>query len=319
MVEELHSVSHLKVWGDIQKPHHGMAYLLVQVEDTLGPEGYGLASVWISSHQAQASSMEKALGTLSTLSSNGPNWLYVLTQLYEGANHTPLPRDRHLGVLPQGKAESSCGWISQLEICQLLSIGMQVMYPVGLNRGNQPVTINLQGLLHSGSSVTTDEHPYAKIDIPSPTPKEQDCTTLPLGGVHATLAIAMPKAPWKPRVNLRAEVNELLDWGMRDDYDHESENSSMVKKPTTKADTSPIPKVEVSALPLNTSSQVSIGETEASMESTPIGTSPTAVVHSSCCDSQTVDLPELRADVNLAINYMLSTKRSSDLERQWAI
>ena len=27
--EELHSISHLKVWGDVQKPYHGMAYLLV--------------------------------------------------------------------------------------------------------------------------------------------------------------------------------------------------------------------------------------------------------------------------------------------------
>ena len=29
MVEELHSISHLKVWGDVQKLHQGMVYLLV--------------------------------------------------------------------------------------------------------------------------------------------------------------------------------------------------------------------------------------------------------------------------------------------------
>ena len=29
MVGELYSISHLKVWGDVQKLHHGMAYLLV--------------------------------------------------------------------------------------------------------------------------------------------------------------------------------------------------------------------------------------------------------------------------------------------------
>ena len=28
-VEELHSISCLKVWGDVQKLHQGMAYLLV--------------------------------------------------------------------------------------------------------------------------------------------------------------------------------------------------------------------------------------------------------------------------------------------------
>ena len=34
MAEELHSISCLKVWGDVQKLHQGMAYLLVQINDT---------------------------------------------------------------------------------------------------------------------------------------------------------------------------------------------------------------------------------------------------------------------------------------------
>ena len=86
-------------------------------------------------------------------------------QLYEGANHVPLLKDKHLGILPQGKVERPCGQISQLEVHQLLSARLQVVYPVGLNGGNQSVTIDLPGPLHSGSSITTDEHPYIKIDI----------------------------------------------------------------------------------------------------------------------------------------------------------
>ena len=167
--------------------------------------------------------MEEALEILSTCASSGPDWLYVLTQLYEGTNHAPLPKDKHLSVLPQGKVESPCGWISQLEVCQLLSARSRVVYPMGLNGDDQVVTINLPGLLHSGSSVTTDEHPYMKIDIPSPTPEEQDGANLPLGGGHATEVIAMPKTPWKPRVTLMAEVGELLTRGMTEDYDREPE------------------------------------------------------------------------------------------------
>ena len=178
---------------------------------------------------------------------------------------------------------------------------------------------DLPGLLHSGSSVTTDEHPYIKIDIPSPTPEEQDHTNLPLGGVHTTLAIAMPKTPWKPRVTLTAEVDNLLTRGMTEDYDRELEHSAMAKEFATKADTSPPPKMEVPALPLDTSSQVSIAEMEASMESNPICDSPTAVAYSSHSNSPTMDLPELQANANLAVNHMLSIKRSSDLKRQWAI
>ena len=115
---------------------------------------------------------------------------------------------------------------------------------MGLNRGNQSVTIDLPGLLHSGSSVTTDEHPYIKIDIPSPTPEEQDGANPPLGGGHATQAIAMPKTPWKPRVTLTAEVGELLIWGMTEDYDREPEHSTMAKELATEADTSPTTKDE---------------------------------------------------------------------------
>ena len=113
MVWELLSISHLKVWGDTQQPHDGLAYLLVKVEDG----GYGMALVWINSHQARASTMGEALEILSTSISHESDWLYVLTQSYEGTNHAPLPKDKCLGVLPQGKAESPCGQISQLEVC----------------------------------------------------------------------------------------------------------------------------------------------------------------------------------------------------------
>ena len=121
---ELLSISHLKIWGDTQEPHNDMAYLLVCTEGGSEAKSYGMALVWISPHQARVSMMEEALGTLSTCISSGPNWPYVFAQLYKGSNHTPLPKDKHLGILPQGKVEESPhGQISQLKVCQLLSAG----------------------------------------------------------------------------------------------------------------------------------------------------------------------------------------------------
>ena len=93
----------------------------------------------------------------------------------------------------------------------------------------------------------------------------------------------------------------------------------MAKEPATKADTSPPQKMEVPVLPLDTSSQASIPEMEASMESNTICNSPTAVAYSSCSDSPIMNLPELQTNTNLAVNHMLSIRRSLDLERQWAI
>ena len=60
MVGELLSISHLKIWGDTQKPRVSMAYLLVKVEDASEVEGYSMAVVWISPHQAWASTMVEA-------------------------------------------------------------------------------------------------------------------------------------------------------------------------------------------------------------------------------------------------------------------
>ena len=209
---ELLSISHLKVWGDTQEPHNDMAYLLVHTEGNSEAESYGMALVWISPHQAWVSMMEEALGTLSACISSGPDWLYVFAQLYKGSNHTPLPKDKHLGILPQGKAEESpYGQISQLKVCQLLSAGPQVIYPVGLNGCDQSVIIDLPELLHSSSSITTDKHPHLQINIPLPTPEEPEHTTLPLGGVHATPIDTIPKTPWKPRITLTAEVDDLLN------------------------------------------------------------------------------------------------------------
>ena len=262
---------------------------------------------------------EEAIGILSTCTSNGLDWPYVFILLYEGVNHVPLPKDKHLSVLSQGNAESPCGQISKLEVCQLLSAGLRVVYPVGLNRDDQSATINLPGLLHSSSSVTINDHPYIKIDIPSPTPVEQDNANWLLGGVYTTPAVTMPKASWKPRISLRAEVGNLLEWGMTEDYDREPEHSAMAKKPNIEADASSPQQAEVPAWPLDTSSQVSAAETEGSVGSNPICNSPTAVPYSSCSNSPMMDLSELQADANMALNQMLSIKRSLDLDRQWAI
>ena len=304
MAGELLSISCLKVWGDTQKPHSGMAYLFVRVEDSSEGEGYGLALVWTSPQQAQASTMEEALGIISTCTSNGLDWPHVFIQSYEGANHAPLPKDKYLSILSWGNMESPCRQISQLKVCQLLSAGPWVIYPVGLNGDDQPATINLPGPLHSGSSVTNDDPIYLKIDIPSLTPVEQTHADPPLGRVHTTPAVIMPKTPWKPRISLTDEVSTLLDQGMMEDYDCELEHSTTAKEP---------------AWPLETSSQGSVIEMEGSMDSNPICNSPTAVAYSSHSDSPMMDFPELQANANMVVNQMLSIKRSSDFNQQWTI
>ena len=257
--------------------------------------------------------MGEALESLSSLTSKGSNWPYILIQLYEGTNHTPLPKDRHICVLLQAEVGSPSGQISQLKICQLLSNGPLVVFPMELNGGNQSVTIDFPESLHTGSSITTDKYRYIKVNIPTLVPEEQGHTNLPLGEKQDSATADQSKTPWKPRITLIAEMNDLIDWGMMDNYDQESEHSTMAEVPSTEADTLPPLKREKRILLLDTHSQTSVAEIEASMESNPASALPMAAAHSS---SPVTHLSELQSDIHLAMNSMFTAKRSSDLKIQ---
>ena len=181
------------------------------------------------------------------------------------------------------------------------------------------MTIDLPESLHTGSSVINDEYPYIEVNIPTLVPKEQGNADLPLGKKCDTAIANQPKTSWKPRITLTAEVKDLIGQGMMDDYDLESEHSAKVEVPSPEAVTSSPLKREKPVLLLDTHSQTSAAETEASGESNPAGTSPMAVVHSSCSSSPITCLSNLQSDVHLAINSMFTAKRSSDLEIQQAI
>ena len=51
--------------------------------------------------------MEEAVGKLTAWASGGPDWPYTLVQLHEGTHHAPLPKEGHLGILPQRGTEAT--------------------------------------------------------------------------------------------------------------------------------------------------------------------------------------------------------------------
>ena len=113
-----------------------------------------------------------------------------------------------------------------------------------------------------------------------------------------------------------AEITNLVNQGMMDNYEQESDHSAAAEVPSTEADTSPPLKREKPILLLDTHSQTSTAETEASGESNPAGTSPMAVAHSSHSSSPIAHLSKLQSDIHLAVNSMFTAKRSSDFEMQ---
>ena len=119
---ELSSLTSLKAWGDKEKFCHDITFLLVSAEEeATWNRKYGLSTIWVNPCLARVPSMEKAVKELTAWVSSEPNWPYALVQLNKDTCHVPLPKEGHLGILPEGGTDSTtCRRISQLEVCQLL-------------------------------------------------------------------------------------------------------------------------------------------------------------------------------------------------------
>ena len=154
---ELSSLNGLKAWGEGQKLCHDITFLLgLAEEEVTGARIYGLLTVWVNPSQARVPSMEEMVGKLTTCTFSGPNWPYALVWLHKGTHHALLPKEGHVGILSHRGVEATpCGQISQLEVCQLLITGPQVIYPIGLNGHDEPIITSQPEPLASGVSLTT--------------------------------------------------------------------------------------------------------------------------------------------------------------------
>ena len=172
---------------------------------------YGISLVWVNPNQVRAATMEEVVEKLTACTSSGTDWSYTLVQLYECPYHAPLPKDKHLGILPQGKVEETlCRQISQLQVCQLLAASPQVIYPIGLNGHDEPIITTLPEPLDSGISLITSKHIYLGIDIPSPPVEEPDQKIPPLSEVSTILITSPHKSPLKSEGSMTMEVSNLL-------------------------------------------------------------------------------------------------------------
>ena len=212
--------------------------------------------------------------------------------------------------------ETSCGQISKLDVCQLLSAGPQVVYPSGLNGHDEPFITTLPELLSSGTSIIAIQHLYLEIDIPSK--EEPDTKAPPIGKASIIQATNPHKSTLKLEGSMTAEVKHLLDQAITEVSSCESKQSSLEKITTAVVTMSPPQKSEVTVPPVYTSSQASIEEAEGSLEDIPTKISLIAAVYSSRSVSPLVDPSELQANANRAIDNMLHPKRSLDIKRQRA-
>ena len=169
--------------------------------------------IWVNPYQARVSPVEEAVKQLTTLVSSGHDWPYGLVQVIGETYYAPLPREGHLSILPEGGTSSAtCRRVSQLEVCQLLSSGSQVIYPVGLNGCKVPVIASLPNSLAKGANLLGGKPIYVKVDIPQSTVEGPEQKVLPSGNCSSILMTSPIKATLSKverEVSMTMEVREL--------------------------------------------------------------------------------------------------------------
>ena len=251
----------------MQKPHFNFACLLVWVDNTMKERHYGISLVWVNPNQVRAATMEEAVEKINCLSLQWDRLALCPSTTVQGP--PPLPKDWHLGILPQGKAEETpFGQISQLKVCQLLTTGSQVIYPIGLNAHDEPIIATLPEPLESGISLTASKHLHLEIDIPSPM-EEPDQMIPPLGKVPTILITSPHKSPPKLEGSMTMEVSNLLSRRVPEASSCESEHSPPREPTTSVVLFTPSQKPEGLLQAVNTSSQTSVEEVNDSLEDIP--------------------------------------------------
>ena len=149
--------------------------------------------------------------------------------------------------------------------------------------------------------------------------EEPDQKIPPLDKVSPILITSPHKSPPKSEGSMTTEVSNLLSQVALEASSCESECSSP-RRPTTAMVLMTPPQKPGSPLQaVNTSSQASVKEAEASLEDIPANISPIAAVSRSRSISPLVDLVELWTNANRALDDLLNTKGSIDARRWKAV
>ena len=191
--------------------------------------------------------MEEVVKQLTAQVPMESNWPYTLVCL-KGNNHqVPVPRKGHLSAMVEGTSSVTCGWISHLEVHQLLSSDSQVIYPVGLNGCEVPVIAFLPKSLPRGTTLLGGKPIYLKVDIPYPTTEGQEPKVLPLSTHSSPIQVPSPVKALLPKVerevSMTMEVRELLSWVVLDTSGQESGNSAQKRLNAIIILTPPPPKL----------------------------------------------------------------------------
>ena len=314
---ELTSLIHLKVWGNAERFHSNVTFLLVLAKEGVAEDRvYRLARVWVHLYQARVSTLDSTAEQLTQLASTRPNWPYALVQLSGDTHQVPLPKEGHLSILAkEHTSHVPYGRIQQLEVYQLLSSGSQVVYPEGLNGCQVPVITHLPESLSQGVTMLKGESTFPQ--------RCKSLRPLPKVVVWALLLLTAPSRsiPLKAegQISMTMEVSKLLSWAALDTSGIASRISTP-KRPGSLALATLLPlKLEDSTRLVDTSLQVSAPEDmemdKPTLEEIHISPPPVVNTLRPSGEAPSVNVAQLQEEANKALDYLLAAR--SSLDARW--
>ena len=219
---ELTSLTCLKAWGVAKKFCSNVTFLLVLAKEGSAVERvYGLIMVWVHPYQARVSMIDGAAKQLAKLASTGSDWPCALVWLNGDAQHVSLPIEGHWSVMMEGNTSNvPHGKIHQLQVCQLLGSGSQVVYLEGLNGCQIPVIKTLPESLSNAVTMLEGESTFLQVDLSQSSTKEQESKALSLGSDLSPTLAASPTRALPPKaegqISMTMEVSKLLSWAVLD-------------------------------------------------------------------------------------------------------
>ena len=151
-------------------------------------------------YQARVSTLGAVAEQITHLVSTRPNWPYALVWLNGDTHHVPLPKEGHLNVLAEEcTSHVPYGMIQQLEVCQLLTRGIQMVYPEGLNGCQVLVIMTLPESLSQGITMLKGKSTFLQVDLSQPATKKQESKAPSLGGGLSLTSASSPTQAFPPK------------------------------------------------------------------------------------------------------------------------
>ena len=145
---QLTALSQVGAWGDMDKPHQDMAFLLIVPSLAIRCKWvFGLTAMWMHPCQVCLPTLVDVAQKLLLLADKGAYWPYTYIRMNDAIAHTLPSSKGHIDIMTSDlPSQNACGCLHQLCVWQQLQCRSWVVCPDGLIGGLELLVFNFKEL-----------------------------------------------------------------------------------------------------------------------------------------------------------------------------